>query len=153
MELPPLASVEALEKRLGLAPGSLLEPDRARAQAALEDASSLVREEAGRDWVDEDGVTITAPQSVVVITLRAAIRGFYNPRGFQSEQTGPFSYQLPRGETGIMLTDAERRTVRQAAGRYGIGTVVTPSAYTDPLPRPSGTRVPKDPWPWDDGGI
>lgn len=150
MAFPPLASVEDLERRLGLEPGSLQGPDLARAQAALEDASALVRAEAGRDWVDEDGVTVTAPQAAVVVALQAAKRAFLNPRGFQHEQTGPFSYQVPRDQVGLMLTEAERRAVRAAAGRYGLGTFVTPSAYTDPLPFPSGTRVPASRWPWDE---
>jgi len=149
-ELPPLASIAAFEKRLGLAPGSLQGADLARAEAALEDASALVRSVAGRDWVDEDGVTITAPATVIVITLLAAKRAFLNPRGFSYEQTGPFSYQLPRDQTGLMLTEDEKRVIREAAGRYGVGTIVTPSAYTDPLPYPSGTRLPASRWPWDE---
>ena len=147
-DLPPLASVAAFEKRLGLSPGTLQGADLARAEAALEDASALVRDEAGRSWVDEDGA-VTAPPAIVTVTLKAARRAYVNPNGFQSEQTGPFAYQLPRGETGVDLTEAERRVVRRAAGRHGLGTLVTPSAYTDPLPYPSGTVLAPDPQEWE----
>ena len=147
-ELPPLASIAAFEKRLGLAPGSLQGSDRARAEAALEDASALVRSEAGKSWVDEEG-NVTAPPAVVTVTLKAARREYMNPNGFQSEQTGPFMYTLPRGETGVYLTEPEKQIVRRAAGKLGIGTITTPSAYTDPLPFPTGTRLPKDPPLWE----
>lgn len=148
-DLPPLASVAAFEKRLGLSPGALQGADLARAEAALEDASALVRDEAGRSWVDEDGA-VTAPPAVVTVTLKAARREYVNPNGYTSEQTGPFSYQLPRGETGVYLTEAERRIVRRTAGKFGMGTIATPSAYTDPLPLPTGTRLPKTPPFWED---
>ena len=57
MALPQLAPVSALEIRLGLAAGTLDGADLARAGAALDDVSALVRAEAGsklRVWSPAD---------------------------------------------------------------------------------------------------
>lgn len=136
MSLPPLATVEALQVRLGgeVLTGAAL----ARAQAALGDVSALVRLEAGRDWVAADGTTITAPEAVVAVVLAAARRGYRNPDGYQGENVGPYSYQYAQGETSAYLTSAEARIVRAAvsgtSGRSGVYTVRTPSAYEYPSP-------------------
>ena len=133
MSLPSLATVEALQVRLGGQPLSGADLDRAR--AALDDVSALVRLEAGLDWVAADGVTITAPAAVVTVVLAAAQRGYRNPDGFQGETVGPYSYQYGQGETSAYLTPTERRIVKNAAsaaGRGGVYTIRTPSAYESP---------------------
>jgi hypothetical protein len=110
--LPALATLDELEARLGVDPGSLSGPDRARAQAALDDASALVREESRRDWVDTDGV-ITAPPSLVRVTLGAALRTFRNPDGEISQTAGPFSRTVKAADVGVYLTPAEIEIVRR----------------------------------------
>ena len=142
MSPPSLAPVAALEKRLGLAVGSLSGSDLARAEEALADASALVRAEAGKDWVADDGVTITAPDVVVVVTRQAALRQYGNPEGHSGESIdgGTYSWQTT-GPTDVYLTDDEKTLVRRAAaGERGgfTGTVRTPSAYGD-------DRYPYDP--------
>lgn len=130
-----LAEVSALELRLGLEIGSLQGADLARAQASLEDASALVRAEAGKPWLDGD--TVTAPAQVVTIVVKASLREFKNPDGFTSEQMGDYSYRTDN-TGGAYLTEEERRIIRQAAGTTGQGlvTVTTPSAYGTPVPLP-----------------
>ena len=130
-----LAEVSALELRLGLEIGSLQGADLARAQASLEDASALVRAEAGKPWLDGD--TVTAPAQVVTIVVKASLREFKNPDGFTSEQMGDYSYRTD-ATGGAYLTEDERRIIRQAAGTTGQGlvTMVTPSAYGVPIPLP-----------------
>ena len=134
MSLPPLATVEAMQVRLGGA--ALTGADLDRAGAALDDVSALVRLEGGLDWVAADGVTITAPPAVIAVVLAAALRGYRNPDGFQGETVGPYSYQYAQGSTSAYLTTAEARIVRLAAagstGRPGVYTVRTPSAYERP---------------------
>lgn len=132
MTQPALAQVSALELRLGLETGSLQGADLARAQAALDDASALVRAEAGKPWLDENNV-VTAPAEVLTIVVKASLREFKNPDGFTSEQLGDYSYRTDN-VGGVYLTDDERRIVRTAAGVGGQGlyTVRTPSMYWDP---------------------
>lgn len=134
MSLPPLATVEAMQVRLGGPP--LTNDDLSRAVAVLDDVSALVRLEAGVDWVATDGVTVTAPAAVVAVVLAAALRGYRNPDGFQGETVGPYSYQYAQGAASAYLTSAEARIVRVAtsgaSGRAGVYTIRTPSAYEDP---------------------
>src|SRR5690606_11478740 len=130
MSLPPLATVADLEARLGLEPGSLTGADRTRAEADLEEDATLVRAAASKAWVAEDG-TSTAPAIAKTVVLRAALRVYRNPAGHQSNQTGPFAFQIARSEIGIYLTDAEVDLIKDAAGRSGAYMVRTPSAYYD----------------------
>lgn len=110
MALPSLASLTDLQVRLG----RTLEGSEAdRAQAALDDASTLVREESGQSWVDASN-NVTAPAVLVRIVLQAAKREVTNPEGFVSETTGPFSATRDRDKIGAYLTEEER----EIAGRY-----------------------------------
>lgn len=110
--LPLLASVTDLEARLGYDPNSLEGPDLARAKAALADASTLVRDEARRTWVDTSGV-VTAPDVIIRVTLGAAQRNFSNPDDVVQEATGPFSRRYAEGSTGVYLTKKEVDIVRR----------------------------------------
>ncbi|GAA4981255.1 hypothetical protein [Actinopolymorpha pittospori] len=153
MALPSLAPVSALEVRLGVDVGSLAGADLARAEADLADASALVRNEAGCDWVAVDGVTITAPDPVVAVVVRAALRSYRNPDGYQGENLGgSYSYQYAQGETGVYLTADEIRVVQLAArgaGTGGLTTVRVLPAYDRtrrPVPREEWDHP--DPWRW-----
>lgn len=131
--LPPLAPVSALEIRLGQPVGALAGEDLARAEANLDDVSSLIRQIADLDWV-EDGIS-TAPHSVQVVCVRAALRVYLNPEGMQSENfAGAYSYSKPQTDQQGYLTEEEIAIVKQAArddggGRPTAYTVRTPSAY------------------------
>lgn len=117
--LPALASVEDLEARLGLDPGTLADADLGRARAALADASALVRVEARRTWVDDLGALTLVPDAIVRVVLGAARRGYTNPDAVVQESTGPFSRRLADAETGVYLTAAEvdiARRFRPAGG-------------------------------------
>lgn len=114
-DLPALATIEALEARLGR--GVLVEPQRAQALAALADASELVRGETGRTWVTEPGGTVSAPAVVVTITLQAALRVVRNPDGYSSETEDGYTYRRPESELGLYLTDAEILVLSRYAGQ------------------------------------
>lgn len=127
---PPLA---ALEARLGIPTGGLIDEDRARAEAALEDATALILAEVSAatatTWQSD------APAVVNLVALKAARREFDNPRGITSESLGEHSVGLSES-SGVYLTSREVAQVRRAAnGRSGgfVGTVRTPSAYERPL--------------------
>jgi hypothetical protein len=131
--MPALATVADLEVRLGVDVGSLAGADLARAEAALADVSAVVREEAGKTWVDDDDVTITAPASALAVVYAASLRIYRNPDGFVSENLGG-SYSYSYGDSEAILTDTERALIRKAAtaSTGGVLSVVTPSAYSEP---------------------
>jgi hypothetical protein len=99
---PPLAPVESLRDRLGV------DADVVRLAAHLDDASALVRAEAGQSWIvagELDGV----PDEVVRITLAVARAMFENPQRVSSDQTGPFSVSYSQPDR--WLSDEDRRSL------------------------------------------
>lgn len=149
MALPALAPVSALEVRLGLEAGSLMDADLGRATAALEDASALIRSASKRTWLAADGVTVTAPDEVVAVALQSAKRAYGNPEGLSQESVSASGYSASYADgrsSGVYLTGDERATVERAAKAAGgawQGSVPTPSSYFDA----SATAV-DDPWWW-----
>lgn len=116
---PPLATIEDLEARLGR---EFAAADLARAAAVLDDASALVRDEAGKTWLDDAGDLTVVPASIRAVVLRVSERTVRNPGGFSSESAGDYSYQRTGVEGGVYLTEAERQIIRRAAGRSGLWT-------------------------------
>lgn len=126
--LPPALS--ALEVRLGLLEGTLDGEDKLRADAALEDATTLALAEVPSKAATWEA---NAPKVVSLIILKAARREFENPRGVQQETQGDHSVGLSE-TSGVYLTAREVGQLRRAAtGRVGgfVGTVSIPSAYGD----------------------
>ncbi|GAB7185926.1 hypothetical protein ATKI12_5757 [Kitasatospora sp. Ki12] len=108
----PLASVDQLTARLGY---PLTGPDLTMAEAALADASAVVRAH-GLAWPDPARV----PDVVRSVVLAAAERRVRNPEGYRMEQQGSYSYQLPASTPlGVDLTTSEVRLIRGAAGVAG----------------------------------
>ncbi len=102
--LPPLATLSQFEARIGRSVTAGAETDRAN--ALIEDASSLVRFEAGEDWVDENGILTVVPDVAVTITLASATRGWYNPAQVQSEQLGAAMVRF--GDVWLTGAEADR---------------------------------------------
>jgi hypothetical protein len=120
--LPALASIEDLEARLQ---GGLAESDQARAQAVLEDASTLVRRVAGSTWVEDEALVDDVPDVVIVVTLAVAKRAFLNPDGIRQESLGTHSVTY-EGANGVFLTDDERDAIQAAVGaKPGLWTLRT----------------------------
>lgn len=107
MALVPLTTVEELERRLGQTIPS--GPERDRAEALLSDASTLVRHEAGRTWVNAVGEIEDVPDLAVTVTIKAALRAWYNPAGVESQQLGAASVRY--GD--VWLTGTERDSLSQ----------------------------------------
>lgn len=118
--LPALASLDDLNVRL---PEPAEEDaDEARAQAALDDASTLVRLTTGQSYVDEDEELIDSiPDVVVVVTLAAARRAYLNPDDVRQESVGPYSVTL--AGTGVYLTDDEKALLSPADTVRGLSSV------------------------------
>lgn len=161
MALPPLASLEAFTERLGANLGEPASQDGVRAVAALEDASALIRSEAGTDWVDDhDDLLLDIPDVIETICLAVAYRAFRNPDGTTQTSVGDVSVSFSReGVAGaVFLTKAEQRAVRKAAGRSSVGSVLMDAGiiggggydYTRLRYAPTqGDPIPLGPWPWE----
>lgn len=129
--LPPPLS--ALERRLGEPEGSLDGVDKARAEDALSDATTLALAEVAPTlataWTAPESSLV--PAVVTLVILKAARREYENPRGLDTESLGEHSVGITE-TSGVYLTAREVAQIRRAAnGRRGgfVGTVRTPSAF------------------------
>jgi hypothetical protein len=125
MALPALVSLEDFALRLG----GISASDEERAQAVLDDASALIRAEAGEDWVDDEDTLENVPEVIVAVTVAVAIRAFRNPDGVRSESIGTYAVTYADTSTAVFLTAGERRTVRRAAGRMTMGSIELEGPY------------------------
>lgn len=125
-KLPAFARVEDLAARR---PGGVLEGDRPRAQAALDDASTLIRTEVGKDWVNETDPTKLAadvPAIFLTVACHAAKRAIDNPEGVQSEALAQgYSASYANSSSDVYLTKAETAKVRKGAGLSNVWTLPT----------------------------
>jgi hypothetical protein len=111
----PLVSLEEFTRR---APEAVKDPDGAL--AALDDASALVRAEAGLTWEDSE-----PPGVVLTIVISAALRAVMNPEGVSSLSVGTFSVSYANASPGVYLTQAERSALRRALGHSGVWALRT----------------------------
>lgn len=119
MSLPALADLADLAARL---PGGIGNDDEPRAQAALDDASALIRAETGETWVtDDDPPTLDAvPGVAVTICVAAAKRAFVNPDGVAQESLDGYSTSYRNDSSDVYLTRAERRLLGKLSA-VGLG--------------------------------
>lgn len=121
-----LASLADLEARLG---AQVTADQLGRALQLLDDASLLVRGEAGPGLVDP-------PSDVaVMVTARAAARAFHRADGVTQESHDDYSYRLAGGGADLYLTETELRLLRAATGAVGgrVRSVVLGSAMHPPV--------------------
>jgi hypothetical protein len=138
-DLPPLAPFSALVRKLGYTPE---DEEETRAESILSEASELIRDVAGEDWVDDNGVLTNVPRRVAQICVSVAYRAFTNPEALTQRTIGDSSKSFDRaqreGGEAVYLTDAEEKAVRKAAGSSGMVSVTLVSPYN------CGTVL--DPW-------
>lgn len=97
--------------------------------ALLDDASALVNliafgTTAADYWddYDESGDN-PLPDALVPVVCNMVRRALENPRGLVGEQIGSYQWQAASGSaTAIYVTRDERRLIRRAAGKLGVGT-------------------------------
>lgn len=117
--MPSLASVEEFGNRI---PGGIPPGEEARAQAALDDASALVRAVADHDFVDpENPEAYLVPEIVAMVVISAARRAFINPDGVTQEGIDGASASYGNPSPDIYLTKAEEARIRKAVGLSGGG--------------------------------
>lgn len=111
MSLPSLATVDDIEAR---APD--LTVDETQAVALLADASALIRAEANREWVNDDGDELEGvPDGISGICARMVIRALRGgDDGIRQEAEG--NYNVTYADTGLFLKAAEKRFIAKAAG-------------------------------------
>jgi hypothetical protein len=105
--------------------------DSGQAQALIDDASALVRDEA-RGLLD-DVVSPDAPPAVVAVMVNMIRRGWSNPMGHQSENLGDYAYTAgtSMGVATLYLTQREKRIVRRAVGRLSAGSLTMTGTIPD----------------------
>ncbi len=128
MSLPSLASLSDLNARLT---GEVASGDETtRAQAALDDASALIRAEANTNWTDDADALEDVPDIIVTVCVQVAKRIFLNPEWKSSETLGSYAYQVSGMAGGpLELTKAERKMIRRAIGQGALGAITLESPY------------------------
>lgn len=125
-----LITVQDLETRLGR---TLNLTEAAQAEAFIEDASALVQDIAGTDFM-VDGV-LTVPGSVVPVVVAMVRRATENPLGRTGENLGDYGWQMNAGGNApatLFATKREIRIIRRAVQkpRYGAVTLEGQLPYT-----------------------
>lgn len=110
--------------------GEPIEPSSAegkRAALCLRLASALVRKEAGRTWVKEDGTLDDPPEEAHMVTLYCASRVFDNREAQTRGGIDDFQEGWKVDEAGAYLTVSEKRMLApfRGGGHGGLGTVAT----------------------------
>lgn len=114
-----MASLAPIDEFNDRVPGGIDGADTARAQGNLDDASALIRAEAGSAVADGwDAGTV--PDVVKTICMSAAKRAFLNPDGIRGMSIDGNSAQFSTASPDVYLTKAEKSAVRRAAGRSGL---------------------------------
>lgn len=130
-DLPPLAPLSALVRKLGYTP----EDDEAeRASDALAAASTLIRDVAEMTWVDATtGALSSVPERVRSICVAAAFRSFGNAEALTQRSIGDSSKSYDRsgreGGEDVYLTDREEKDIRGAVGLSSMAQVTLVSPY------------------------
>jgi hypothetical protein len=113
MAQPALATLSDLEAR------GVDVSDRARALAAIEDASALVHHESRDAWIDGGELSASTPDIARTVAIKVARRVLSGADdGIESEGIGDYSVRYRNGDA--YLTRAEAGMIRSAA-RVGVG--------------------------------
>lgn len=131
--LAPLATLDELRPRLGY---EMDEAEEAMAEAALEEASELVRAFGCATWE-----VWNCPPIAKQVVLRAVKRYMTNPEGYIQSRAGDETVILSDGGVemqSVFLTETEKKLLARAAGGNRLTSVPTTawgrmrrSPYTD----------------------
>lgn len=125
--------------------------DTKRAGLCLRTASALVRAEAGRTWLDDDGTLADVPEAAWTVTLYCASRIYDNREATTSQRIDDHQESWKVDEAGAFLTASEKRMLAPlSASRFGgIGVISTTRGDIAPAPTgwvPTGTPGVEFPW-------
>lgn len=116
MSSTPLASISALEDWLGL-----VSIDETRALSVLTAASAVVRDEAKKTWLDEEGELENVPEEIAGVVVRLAARLWANPSSATQQTSGPFSTSFARD----LLSESDLRILNRKKPTTGLWTLST----------------------------
>lgn len=145
----PLAGVAELADWLGenITDGTA---DAKRALLCLRMASTLVRTEAGKTWLKEDGTLDSPPDVAVMVTIYCASRVYENREAQTRGGLDDLTESWKVDEAGAYLTTSERRQVAALrGGTPGLTTIGT--TRVDEWEKPTGwvpTDTPDVEFPW-----
>lgn len=123
MSLPSLATVDDIAE---LAPDITADADQAGRLLVL--ASAIVREEANRTWVSDEGDVLEGvPDGIPELVALMVIRALRVPEGVTQETIGNYSVSYAAAATDrLYLTKTEKafikRTVSGPTGAFSIST-------------------------------
>ncbi|MEV2236695.1 hypothetical protein [Micromonospora sp. NPDC049891] len=128
---PPLATLGQLGKKIGYTPTG---GEADRAEGLLAEASELIRDVAGRTWLNDAGdAVVDVPHRVQNICVAAAFRAFTNPEALNQRTLGDSAKSYDRtgreGGEDVYLTTSEERSVRKAAAGSSFVSVTLVSPY------------------------
>jgi hypothetical protein len=110
--LPQLADVDQLRAWPGV---DVPTEQEAAANAVLARASSVVRRQAGKTWVDTDGALSGVPPEIPGIVVETAARFWNNPHGASMVVRGPFTEAFSQAlEAGVFLTQTQKDDIAAA---------------------------------------
>lgn len=127
------------------------EVDTKRATRCLRLASSLVRAETGKEWVDDAGVLVDPlPDAVHMVTLYCASRVYENREAAIRAGIDDASESWKVDEAGAYLTPSERRMLAGvgASATGGLRTVATTRVTAEPTSGWVPTGTPDVLFPW-----
>jgi hypothetical protein len=130
-ELPPLAGLDQLIRKLGYTPE---DEEAERASEDLAAASTLIRDVAETTWTNATtGALLTVPDRVRKICVEAAFRAFGNAEALSQRSIGDSSKSYDRakreGGEAVYLTDAEEKAIKKAVGASSMVAVTLVSPY------------------------
>jgi len=130
-EMPPLASLALLARKIGYTP---VDSERERAEHLLDEASELIRDVAGKTWLDSVGALDSVPRRVARICVAVAYRAFGNPEALTQRSIGDSSKSYDRsgldGGEDVYLTPGEEDSIKKAAGSGSFVSMTLVSPYS-----------------------
>lgn len=131
-EVTALATLAQLARKLGYLPEG---DEGERAEFLLGEASELIRDVAGKTWLDDDGLLDAVPSRIVKICVAVAFRAFNNPEALTQKSIGDMAKAYDRtrlqGGEAVYLTDVEEKAVRKAAQASTFTSVALVSPWSD----------------------
>ena len=128
MSLPRFAEVADVEARLGR---PFAGDEIAQCEAFLDDASMVIRAEAGRTWLNDSGDALVGTEAQLdalrTVCANMAARVMRNPSGANQRTAGPFSesYAPSVSAAHVYLSKSDRKVLAWVVGRSGVGTLST----------------------------
>lgn len=126
--MEPLITVPDLAARLGV---DFTSAQTAQATVLIDDASALVRDIAGEDFIDPVTGFLTVPASIIPVVVAIVRRALNNPMGYTGENMGDYGWQMNIGSqpASVFPTRNEKRVIRRAVSKFSAGSVALEGYY------------------------